>query len=593
MKRIIFYLRYRIAQFGLWLSGGKAGDWMATETINKNLKAAYRIFEQEINDADKSIQENPYHPFKDFVDGIKAGKVKVRAADIFLAKVTEGGRVNRKDYKMVRYVNGVPSALQESATKEKISDKSIQLVEAALKEDAFDQDYPVGLGMYDQNNYNEYIPIMGGPFYRQMYLTDMLSGHQKSFEAYNHNPLAHRVLDIIRQYAIARGFKTQSKDSKAVDRWNAFEKKFNIIEKIRKSWATDFLIFGEFFLDRAKVSSIDPSTIWEIITNPEDIDEVFYYYQSFPTAFQMFTGFDVKGVPGSKEVPSIEYIIRQIPYDRIYHLKSNGASAEKRGRPRIYPILAWLKRFKDYWNAEMVKCWVQASYAYDISVKGSDSDVAIIAGSDDVKKVPAIGSSFVHNEAVTRNILQPTGSTSSGKLYLSDELLAIISACVGVPKEFLNTTMSGGGSRATALVSSEPFTKVIEETQGDITNLLHELAVIAWEQEGLEYNNELEFVFPSLIKDTTKETLANISTAEVNKYISHKRASTMVAAELDITIYDYDEEMQVIKDEQELALGDTTQAPESRFGSNIDFTSGKDELHGQGKVDLKKQLSTL
>ena len=590
MKRLIFWIKYRIAQFGLWLHGGKPGDWIEQEKVKENLKAAFSTLERELYDADKIIEKDMPSPFKTFCDGLKAGTAKIRAADVMLLKCSAGGRVNRKDYKQVRYVHGAPTVLTESVANETHSNKSYMLTEAALKEDSFDQDYEGGgMGMYDANNYNEYIPIMGGPFYRQMYLTDMLSGHQKSFEAFNHNPLARRILNIIRQYSVARGFKVASKDNKAEDRWNAFAKKFDIVNKIRKGWITDYLIFGEFFLDTLKISSIDPSTIWEIITNPEDIDEVFYYYQSFPTAFQMFTGFDVAGVKGSAKVPSIEYILRQLPYDRVFHLKSNGASAEKRGRPQLYPILGWLKRFKDYWNAEMVKAWVQASYAYDITVKGSDSDISTIAASNDIKKVPAIGSSFVHNEAVTRQILQPISSGGAGKVYLSDELLAIISACVGVPKEFLNTTMSGGGSRATALVSSEPFTKVIEEVQADITCLLRELARICWVQDGDEYKDELEFIFPSLIKDTTKEMLGNISGAELNKYISHKRAATMVASELDITIYDYDEEMETIKEEQEMALGDTTQAPEGRFGADI----GKLGLHGQDKVELKKDLSVL
>ena len=39
------------------------------------------------------------------------------------------------------------------------------------------------------------------------------------------------------------------------------------------------------------VRAIDPSTVWEIVTDPEDIENVYYYHQQFATQYQVF--FDV------------------------------------------------------------------------------------------------------------------------------------------------------------------------------------------------------------------------------------------------------------------------------------------------------------
>lgn len=592
MTRLIAYCKLARIRLGQLLSG-KPGDWMKPEAP-KETKAHDSLHLGMDYDPDADVSKTGESGFKTFWDKFSKGEAVVTSAHIMVAQREATGKI--KDYKLVK----VSEAKQGS--RPTLKESSTPLTEAATKciEDYFSQDDYSYSGTYDSGNYTEYVPLLGGPFFRQMYLTDMLAAHQKSFEAYNHNPLARRLLKIIKQYAIARGYKVQSKDEKALEIWNEFDKKFDINNKIRKGWSTDYLLFNEFFLDREKITSIDPSTIWDIITDPEDINNVYYYYQSFPTAFQQFTGYDVKGVKGSKDVKPIEYIIRQIPFDRVFHLKGDGASCEKRGRPILYPCLAWLKRFKDYWNAEMVRAWVQASYVYDVTVKGSQSDVSALAAADDIKKVPSIGSSYVHNEAVTRTLLTPASGGGSSKNYLSEELLAIISACLGIPKETLNTSMSGGGSRATALVGAEPFTKVIDELQGDLTELLQELASIAFKLAGKEYKGEIEFIFPSTVKDTTSETIKNISIGEQQKYITHKRAANMYAAEMDVTMYDYADEIESIKGEQEMALElgigamSTAGAPDGRFGDGISGEEeGGSEIHGQGKVGLKKNLNNI
>ena len=585
MKKILNQLKARIGRYLI----GTSGDWMGNveypavgDTPHQKMSLAMdynpdRALEKELSES--------VHPFNIFWDKFQKGEAIVSSATLMLAKFSESGKIT--DYKLVklgRIAKTDRNTITESARLGRLTESAARCLENYFdSEDAYS-------GMYDQNNYTEYVPLLGGPYNRQMYLTDMLAAQQKSFEAYNHNSIAHRLVDIVKQYAFARGYKVQSKDAAATDIWNEFEKKFNIKEKLVKNWSTDYLLMGELFLDKEKITSIDSSTIWDIITDPEDISEVYYYYQSFPTAFQQFTGYDVKGVPGSRDVKSIEYIIRQLPYDRVFHLKGDGMSSEKRGRPMMYPILSLLKRFKDSLDAEVVKLWVQASYVFDVEVDGSPADVAAIASSNDVKGVPESGSSFTHNKSVKRTILSPaSGSVSDGSIF--SLLIAIISACWGIPKEAFN--ISGqGGSRATALVSSEPFTKVIEKIQNDFTTLLQELARIAYKLEGKKYNNEIEFIFPSAVKDTTSEQIKNISLGEQQKYISHKTAATMYAAEMDITMYDYDEQLAAVKDEQEQAMamgfGAATGQP-GAFGDDI----GASPIHGQGKEDLKDQLNNI
>jgi hypothetical protein len=412
---------------------------------------------------------------------------------------------------------------------------------------------------------------------------DMLAAHSRCYYEINHNAVAKRIIELLMDYAMGRGYKVNSKDPAALDRWNAFDKKNKIRRKLRKNWGPDYLTYGEFFLDKISVQPIHPSTIWDIITNPENIEDVYYYYQSFPTQYQQFVGYDV--VPGSKKQPGMRYVIRQIPFDRVSHFKLPCSSAEKRGRPLLYPILEWLKRFRDYNSARMVREWSQSCWTYDITVKGNSADVT--TESTKAQSLPTPGSSYVHNEAVTRQLLSPPAGGSAQDDF-SQMLVCVIAFIVGAPKEFFN--VQGVGNRATALVASEPFTKTIDRLQQDFEEMLHEFATIAWAEEGLEYKDELEFIFPSITKDTTTETIANIQTAEAGGYIDHQTAAIMVAAELGITTYDYDDVQAKISADREKGLQMTadTLPPTSRFAAAPDSP-----VRGDWKQDTKDELNTL
>jgi hypothetical protein len=278
-------------------------------------------------------------------------------------------------------------------------------------------------------------------------------------------------------------------------------------------------------------------------------------------------------------------------------MKGECFSNEKRGRSKIFPILGWLKRLKDLYNARVIKGWLGASFIWDDTIKGSDSDIA--AHVAQYNQMPQPGSIFAHNEAITRQPMQPAPSRSAND-ETAQEIIALIGTAVGIPKEHLNL-LGNTGTRATALVSSEPFTKVIEEVQGDFEDLLHKIAEVAMAQAGVEYKPEdLEFVFPSVTKDVTSETVKNIMAGEASGFISKETAANMYAAEMNITTYDFKDEQDSIKIEKEQGLQTVGQTlPGSRQPGVSDAGApdieGSDAspIHGVGKTDIQKDMATL
>jgi hypothetical protein len=338
------------------------------------------------------------------------------------------------------------------------------------------------------------------------------------------------------------------------------------------------------------VTSIDPSTIWDIVTDPDNIDDVYYYHQQYPTQYAQFTGYSVPGVPGSAQVKSMEYIIRQIPYTDVIHLKAECVSNEKRGRSVLFPILGWLKRVKDFYNAVVIKAEGEASFIWDDLIKGGDGDVQ--AHVQKYETMPPPGSVFAHNEAVTRTAMQALTGAKGSNSAIGSDLLCFIATAVGFPKDFFN--VSGEvGSRATALVGAEPFQKVVEDLQREFEDLLLQLSEVASEQAGVKFDRKnVEFIFPSIVKDSTSETIKNISQGETQGYIDKETAGTMYAAEMNITHYDFEETQKKVSEQKEKALDQATGVPipPGRFGN---FPPKPNPLNGQAKVDLARNLNQL
>ena len=410
------------------------------------------------------------------------------------------------------------------------------------------------------------------------------------------------------QYTLGRRFdwhlNPKSKDfNKKQQAWEKFAADINLRQRLSKYWIREKLIFGELFLNQKNWQSLHPATIWEIVTEPTDISNVYYYWRSFPTQYQMYSGYKVSGAPGAQDVPSMRYVIEQIPYTQLVHLKGNCTSFEKRGRPKLFPVLGWLKRVKDLYQAQITRAQMQSDYAWDVMVDGGPSDVASFqSGNSCIPR--GTGSTFIHNKSVTRTAMpMATGGSGRGGDQTVDNVLAFIATSCGFPKDFFNVISSGGGSRATALVGAEPFTKVIEDEQADWEFLLREkMFPEVMRAAGLEAEeDDIEFVFPSVTKDTTSEAISNIQIGKAEGLISNETAGQMYSQEMSITTYDYEEQQQQIKNEQVrgdvLSVGgglpSPGQAPGSDDGSNGDGSIGDSPTHGQGKQDLEDDLMSV
>jgi len=482
---------------------------------------------------------------------------------------------------------------QPNRTKEAKAKESAIL--KALREDGFGDFSSLG-GQYDINQYTEYVPLTGGPFYRQLYIYDFLKQIAYSFEAANHNPLAKAILNILTLYAFGRRFEVRIKKDKQKKIWDEFDNEKHIVSNVSRFWSRELEMYGDWYLHKKTWQAVDPSTIWDIITEPENIENEFYAYQAYPTQYQIYTGFRVAGAPGGEKQPGSKYIIKQIPMQDLIHVKINCASNEKRGRSSLFSILGWLKRLKDLYNAQVIREWLYSSFIWDVKISGSETDVQNYAAS--FPSMPNPGSPFIHNQSVE---LKPQAALpSSGKAGgtgMGEELIGFIAVALQIPKEFLNVRSSGGGSRVQALTAAEPFTKRIEDIQSTWEEILTEIFKTVMEQNGVDYEEgDVEFLFPSVTKDTTTETLQNLALAETQGWLSKRTCAEMAAKELNITSYDFEEEQSIMKDDDSdgFNLNGGPKIPGGRFGFPDEGSDdGKSPVHGKGKVEMKDEMAVI
>lgn len=460
---------------------------------------------------------------------------------------------------------------------------------------------------------SEFIPLMGGPFSKQLYLYDFLDMQAKCFWSKNHDPFAKAIITMKRAYTIGKGVKLMFKNASCQQAWDDFEKRAKFSEKLRNDVET--LIWGgEIMTEKIKIgrkpsiAQKDTSTCWEVVTDPATPDIPIYFHFQFPTQWQLiYKAGDV----------SSEYIINDVPADRMIHVKVNVTPGEKRGRSDLYPILPWMKRYRDYTNAKVVKAQMEESWALDISVDGNAGDVETIAAAQQVNRIPPAGSARVHNKDIEYNILQPSSSSTSGRDNVGDQIKTVIAIGGGIAPEWLGDS-AAGATKVTARAKEGPAEANIQDRQAVVEGYVRQVAEYVLDEDpdlpkmqvrpaslskakaallkrdwkalvkeslalaagGLieePIDKSFEVIFPEADTNDRTAKIADIMSAERMGHVSHERAMTMVAKELGITDFDAMEEQEQIQAEVDLGAGN----PEWRQSAGADTTQ---QDAGDGKA---------
>ena len=451
----------------------------------------------------------------------------------------------------------------------------------------------------------EYTPFMSGAFNKQLYMYDYNVMHSRAWEMWNHNPVAHQIVKITTFFVLGRGVAVRMKDADAQKVWDDFCKKTDFYDRI-KTWCDMLTRDGELMVRTFKdktgmngdviVRAMDPSTVWEIITDPEDIEKVYYYHQQYPTQYQVFYN------PNPLQIASTKYVINQIPATDIKHYKINSNANEKRGRSDLFCIMTWLKRHKDFYTARTIRGIMQSTFVWKMILQGSDADV------QNAKNVwgsnpPKSGTIWFENQSATLTPmaidLKAADARDDG-----DALLNMCSIGSGIPKEYLG--LGDKSTKATALVASEPgakkfqdrqdlFKKIIgdvidtvmtqaqragtlpqskkEMPEGVVSRIIQALKsrdfwtalqLLGTMMKGgttVTVDKSYEIIMPEIAIEDRSAKIKDLTLMQVNGWVSKKTAGQIAAKEMHLDQYDFEEEQNQIKTEAKSGEGQTELVP--------------------------------
>src|ERR1700761_129995 len=419
----------------------------------------------------------------------------------------------------------------------------------------------------------EFTPFLGGPFYKNLYYyTDYIRMHSECFYAYHFDPIAKAFMSITRDFVMGSGYEMQydtttrqGQVAQAV--WKAFEK-VNDLKEQMDNLCIELGVYGEhmiwwlpnnqtkivYQLNKTdtlplgmipRIRIIDPSNIIEIITYPEDITRKLAYIWLTPTQYQIYTSaYDAGTVANQPDEvqPTLKYIYRQIPADQMMHYKINAVSNEKRGRSDYFPILSYLKRIRDSVDFAIINLQKVSAWSIDTTVDGNQADIDAYAQSQaQLGTIPQAGSEFIHSKHITRNYLG--NKEASGNMSDAFEW-AVSMACAGmvIPFNYLGTHLSGGSTRASAIVATEPVAKKMQKRQDLMKRILSDISERLMKECGLPYV-ECQIIFPEIITQDRSQKLKDLTLAETNEWIAPETAATIAAKEFAIADYNYQKEM--------------------------------------------------
>jgi hypothetical protein len=332
---------------------------------------------------------------------------------------------------------------------------------------------------------------------------------------YIKNPIVRRLVDVCAAYVFARGVEVSTDDDAANDVIKAFfeanRQCFGHVALMRTERAkdTDGNVFWVLFPDRVdtgtvQVRTIDPIEIQEIVCNPEDSDEPWYYFRVWTENALREDG-TIEFVPRKAWYPSLGYYektydmgdqrpptMRNDPIawaSPIYHRKCGDVGKWRFGCPRIYPMLDWAKESRRFLEACMSVRQALSQIALVITSKGGAQALQGLKQAFETTVGPSTqvwdtnpsavpGGMFASGPGTTVEAFKTQGAGFDPEGVRQYKLMCCM--VKGVPETFLADVSTGNLATATTLdrPTETAMMQLQEEWCEDLTVITQ--AVLRW-----------------------------------------------------------------------------------------------------------------
>ncbi len=290
---------------------------------------------------------------------------------------------------------------------------------------------------------------------------------------YNKDPLGKQSIRLWTDYTFGSGMVWDSDEKTTKDVlsqfWKAPENKSVLSARGQRKSSDKLLVDGEVFFalflgakSDVKIRFIDPLQITEIITNPDDVEDVRYYRRQWSDMQAKLHDeyyCDVTNVKDEGTLDMYGKPIRKTQDALIYHLTYN--TITQRGNPLLLPALTWMKYYTRFLSSRIAVMLALSRFAWRSKVAGGQAAVDAIKGKLH-DETPEAGAVLMENMGVDTT---PIKADSGARNAYQDGRMVKLQVCaaVGIPEQYFGDISIG--NLATAKTVELPMLKMFQSYQ--------------------------------------------------------------------------------------------------------------------------------
>lgn len=290
------------------------------------------------------------------------------------------------------------------------------------------------------------------------------------------SPLIKRGIEVKRLYVWAQGMSIKVADPALNDVIEAFnddrQNQAELTSHVARAQKevelqTDGNLFFVFFINpvtgRVRVRSISFDEIEDIVCNPQDAKETWFYKRVWHE-----TGLTGEIVARSAYYPDWQHTPTKkvttlnnvaVRWDTpVYHIKVGNFSNWKFGLSEIYAGIDWARAYKEFLEdwASIVRAY--RKFAFQLTTPGGKSTIAAaksklsttlgMAGSES-NPPPVTGSTFISSEGYNLQPIRTSGATVGAED--GRRIMLMAAAAAGLPETFYGDTTTGSLATAQSL----------------------------------------------------------------------------------------------------------------------------------------------
>ena len=390
---------------------------------------------------------------------------------------------------------------------------------------------------------------------------------------YLHNPLINRAVSLQADYVFAQGVSIQATDTDINNVIQAFLDDVQNIREITGHQARlmkeqtlmhDGNVFLVLFTDqqntgKVQIRSVLVDEIVDIITNPDDANEIWFYKRSWTSKSVSEAG--ISSVLKIAYYPDIYYLPRTTNKIRsfkdgpvlwdapVYHVKVGGLPKSRYGVPEVFPALDWAQAHKNFLQDWVTIVRSYAQFAWKFTVPGGRNSIAASktrlsttvtaagTGSAVERNAPSLpGSTFITNkDGATMEPFKTQGATTNAQD--GREIRMMVAAALGIPDTFFGDVDVGNLATARTLdrptelkyrsrqtMWQEVFKTIIEHVikwaaiapkgplKGKLNFTVDKQGVLTLSEENTS-KKHIEIVFPPILEHSITDRIEAVANA--------------------------------------------------------------------------------